>query len=62
MLAERDGALVPTGTIDRLGLDENVQSVRWFDDFAVLVTFRQMDPLYTIDLTDPDPSPRARAG
>jgi hypothetical protein len=28
--------------------------VRWFDDLAVLVTFRQMDPLYTIDLTDQD--------
>jgi len=54
VLAERGGALVPTGTIDRLGLDENIQSVRWFDDFAVLVTFRQMDPLYTIDLTDAD--------
>jgi uncharacterized secreted protein with C-terminal beta-propeller domain len=53
VLAERDGALVPTGTIERLGLDENIQSVRWFDDFAVLVTFRQTDPLYTIDLTDP---------
>ena len=53
ILSERDGALVPTGTIDDLGIDENIQSVRWFDDFAVLVTFRQMDPLYTIDLTDP---------
>ena len=54
VLAERGGALVPAGTIDRLGLDENIQSVRWFDDLAVLVTFRQMDPLYTIDLTDQD--------
>jgi len=54
VLAEHDGALVPTGTVDDLGIDENIQSVRWFDDFAVLVTFRQMDPLYTIDLTDQD--------
>jgi uncharacterized secreted protein with C-terminal beta-propeller domain len=54
VLAERGGALVETGTIDRLGIDENIQSVRWFDDLAVLVTFRQMDPLYTIDLTDQD--------
>jgi hypothetical protein len=53
ILSERDGALVPTGTIGDLGIDENIQSVRWFDDVAVLVTFRQMDPLYTIDLTDP---------
>jgi uncharacterized secreted protein with C-terminal beta-propeller domain len=53
ILSERGGALVPTGTIADLGIDENIQSVRWFDDVAVLVTFRQMDPLYTIDLTDP---------
>jgi len=53
VLAEQGGALVATGGIDRLGVDENIQSVRWFDDFAVLVTFRQVDPLYTIDLTDP---------
>jgi hypothetical protein len=54
IFAERDGGLVPTGTIGDLGIDENIQSVRWFDDLAVLVTFRQMDPLYTIDLSDQD--------
>jgi uncharacterized secreted protein with C-terminal beta-propeller domain len=54
IFSERDGALVPTGRIGDLGVDENIQSVRWFDDLAVLVTFRQMDPLYTIDLTDQD--------
>ena len=54
ILSERGGALVPTGEVADLGIDENIQSVRWFDDLAVLVTFRQMDPLYTIDLTDQD--------
>jgi uncharacterized secreted protein with C-terminal beta-propeller domain len=54
VFSERDGALVPTGSIGDLGVDENIQSVRWFDDLAVLVTFRQMDPLYTIDLSDQD--------
>jgi uncharacterized secreted protein with C-terminal beta-propeller domain len=54
VLSERNGALVPTGEIGDLGIDENIQSVRWFDDLAVLVTFRQMDPLYTIDLSDQD--------
>jgi uncharacterized secreted protein with C-terminal beta-propeller domain len=53
IFSERSGALVPTGQIADLGIDENIQSVRWFDDLAVLVTFRQMDPLYTIDLSDP---------
>lgn len=41
-----------------LGTDEDLQSVRWFDDFAVVVTFRQVDPLHTIDLSDPT-HPRA---
>jgi len=54
VLSERAGALVPTGQVGDLGIDENIQSVRWFDDLAVLVTFRQMDPLYTIDLSDQD--------
>jgi uncharacterized secreted protein with C-terminal beta-propeller domain len=28
-------------------------AVRWFDGLALVVTFRQIDPLYAIDLTDP---------
>ena len=28
--------------------------MRWFDGLAIMVTFRQVDPLYAIDLTDPD--------
>jgi hypothetical protein len=58
VLRERDHRLVGVGALDGLGVDENLQSVRWFDDLAVLVTFRQVDPLYTIDLSDPS-SPRA---
>ncbi len=54
VLAERNGRLVPTGTVTGLGKNENIQSVRWFDDLAIMVTFRQIDPLYTIDLTDQD--------
>ena len=27
--------------------------MRWFDDLAVMVTFRQTDPFYAVDLTDP---------
>lgn len=54
VLAERDGKLVPTGTVTDLGRGENIQSVRWFDDLAIMVTFRQIDPLYTIDLSDQD--------
>ncbi|QDH11087.1 hypothetical protein FE634_22015 [Nocardioides dongxiaopingii] len=49
--AEGD-ALVEVGRIDRLGVDEDIKAVRWFEDLALLVTFRQVDPLYAIDLGD----------
>lgn len=53
VLDERHGGLVEVGRLQGLGVDEQIQSVRWFDDLAVLVTFRQTDPLYTVDLSDP---------
>ena len=53
VLDERDGRLEQVGELSGLGVGEEIKSVRWFDDLAVLVTFRQMDPLYTIDLADP---------
>ena len=54
VLDERDGRLVETGRVDGLGQGETIQSVRWFGDLAIVVTFRQTDPLYTVDLSDPD--------
>jgi uncharacterized secreted protein with C-terminal beta-propeller domain len=51
----RDGNdLVEAGRVDKLGVNESIQSMRWFDGLAIMVTFRQVDPLYAIDLTDPD--------
>ncbi|MEJ7832931.1 MAG: beta-propeller domain-containing protein [Nocardioides sp.] len=44
--------LVEVGRVDKLGENETIQSVRWFDGLAIVVTFRQVDPLYAIDLTD----------
>ena len=52
-LREKDGALEEIGRLDRLGVNEQIKSVRWFDDLAFVVTFRQTDPLYAIDLSDP---------
>jgi uncharacterized secreted protein with C-terminal beta-propeller domain len=50
---ERDGQdLVEIGRLDDLGRNEDLKSVRWFDGLAILVTFRQLDPLYAVDLTD----------
>jgi hypothetical protein len=53
VLHEQDGELEVTGQAVGLGPDEDIKAVRWFDDFAVLVTFRQTDPLYTVDLSEP---------
>jgi uncharacterized secreted protein with C-terminal beta-propeller domain len=47
------GRLVRVGAVTGLGPGEQVQAVRWFADLAVLVTFRQLDPLWTVDLADP---------
>ncbi|MDR7363746.1 beta-propeller domain-containing protein [Nocardioides marmoribigeumensis] len=52
-LREDGSTLRQLGSVRGLGLDEEIKSVRWFDDLAVVVTFRQTDPLYTVDLRDP---------
>lgn len=52
-LREEGSELVEAGRVDQLGVGEEIKSVRWFDDLAIVVTFRQTDPLYAIDLTDP---------
>jgi hypothetical protein len=52
---ERDRQdLVEVGRLDRLGRNEDLKAVRWFDGLALLVTYRQVDPLYAIDLTNVD--------
>ena len=41
------------GSVGGLGKDENIQSVSFSGDKAYVVTFRQTDPLYAIDLSNP---------
>ena len=53
-MRETDATLSEIGRVDKLGIDEEIKSVRWFDTLAIVVTFRQTDPLYAIDLTDPE--------
>ncbi len=50
---EQDGALVQLGQVGGLGKGERIFSVRFMGDTAYVVTFRQVDPLYTVDLSDP---------
>lgn len=52
-LAEAGGALVERGRLDGLGMTEQIYAVRYQGDIAYVVTFRQTDPLYTLDLSDP---------
>ena len=40
-------------SIPKLASDESVQSVRFDGTIAYVVTFKQMDPLFAIDLADP---------
>lgn len=54
VLEESAGELVEVGKVGGLGRPrETIRAVRWFDETAVVVTFRQTDPLYTLDLSDP---------
>ena len=52
-LADRDGRLVRLGAVGGLGRGERIYAVRFLGDTGYVVTFRQVDPLYTLDLADP---------
>ncbi|MGY6499328.1 MAG: beta-propeller domain-containing protein [Acidimicrobiales bacterium] len=50
----RDGdRLGVVGSVGGLGLGEQIYAVRFMGDRGYVVTFREVDPLYTIDLSDP---------
>jgi uncharacterized secreted protein with C-terminal beta-propeller domain len=53
VLAEKGKALVQVGRVGGLGRGERVWAVRYLGDLAAVVTFRQTDPLYLVDLSDP---------
>lgn len=50
---DTEGTLDEIGNLDGMGIGEEVQSVRFLEDLAYVVTFRQIDPLYALDLSDP---------
>ena len=56
-LGEQDGALRQLGQVDGLGRQDNesIRAVRFIEDRGYVVTFRQTDPLYVLDLRDPPP-------
>lgn len=54
VLAEEGRELVERGRVDGMGLTEEIRSVRYLSpDLAAVVTFRQTDPLYLVDTSDP---------
>ena len=53
VLAEREGRLVQTGRVGGLGEGERIYAVRFMGERGYVVTFRQVDPLYIVDLSDP---------
>mmetsp|Transcript_7854 Transcript_7854/g.17112 ORF Transcript_7854/g.17112 Transcript_7854/m.17112 type:complete len:949 (-) Transcript_7854:177-3023(-) len=50
-----NGTMEMISSVGDLGETEEIKSVRFFDDYVVVVTFRQTDPLYTIGLTGNPP-------
>jgi hypothetical protein len=53
VLAEHNGALVETGSVGGLGHGERIYSVRYAGPIGYVVTFRETDPFYTVDLRNP---------
>jgi uncharacterized secreted protein with C-terminal beta-propeller domain len=53
VLADQGGKLVPEGVVDGLGKGEQIYAVRFLGARGYVVTFRQTDPLYSLDLSDP---------
>jgi uncharacterized secreted protein with C-terminal beta-propeller domain len=52
-LRARSGRLEKIGQVSGLGRGESIYAVRFIADRGYVVTFRQVDPLYTLDLADP---------
>lgn len=52
-LRERSGGLLKAGQVSGLGKGERIYAVRFMGDMGYVVTFRQVDPLYTVDLSRP---------
>ncbi len=53
VLEVADGKLTQVGEVSGLGKGERIYAVRFLGPRAFVVTFRQTDPLYSVDLSDP---------
>jgi len=50
---DASGVLRQVGRLDGIAPREQIYAVRFIGDTGYLVTFRQVDPLFTLDLSDP---------
>jgi hypothetical protein len=53
VLEQDGGVLREIGRVGELGKGERIYAVRFLGDVAYVVTFRQVDPLYTVGLSEP---------
>jgi hypothetical protein len=53
VMSARGPVMRLAGRLTGLGLTERIYSVRFMGPVGYVVTFRQTDPLYTVDLSDP---------
>jgi len=53
VLGENDGALEVVGQSEDLATGERIMSARFIEDKGFITTFRQVDPLFTFDMSDP---------
>lgn len=53
ILGQTNSALDIVGRIENIAPGESIQSARFLGDRGYLVTFLQIDPLFTVDLADP---------
>jgi hypothetical protein len=57
VLADHGAEMATVGQVSGLGAGQQIYSVRFIGETGYVVTFREVDPLYTIDLSSPT-SPR----
>lgn len=53
VLGEADGKLDVVGEVENIAPNEDIYAARFLGDRGFLVTFLQIDPLFTLDLSDP---------
>jgi hypothetical protein len=54
VLRESEGALEVVGMVDNIAPTEDIRSVRFNGEMGYMVTFKKTDPLFAIDLSDPE--------